>query len=89
MEIVDFQVSLERAVRQRGGIAAIHSDELVAEFPEQARSMRNPLAMRVGVSHKGRNRSPDQVGLAFERALRSAQSSDDASELTFAIDKTV
>lgn len=75
LEIVDFQVSLERAVRQRGDIAVIHSDELKSEFPEQARGMRNPLAIRVGVSHNGKAQEiglvPDLIfGIRFSDGSR-------------------
>ena len=60
LEIVDFQVALERAVRDRTDIRLIHSDELIAAFPAQTRSMRNPLALRVSVLH---NESPHDVGI--------------------------
>ncbi|MDA9473531.1 hypothetical protein XI03_03190 [Bradyrhizobium sp. CCBAU 65884] len=75
LEIVDFQVSLDRAVRQRDDISVIHSDELVSEFPERPRSMRNPLAMRVGVSHNGKAQEiglvPDLIfGIRFSDGSR-------------------
>ncbi len=60
LEIVDLQVALERAVRDRSDIRFIHSDELLATFPEQTRSMRNPLALQVSMSHNG---STHDVGL--------------------------
>jgi hypothetical protein len=60
LEIVEFQVALERAVRDRCDIRLIHSDELISVFPEQTRSMRNPLALRVSVSHDG---NVHEVGL--------------------------
>jgi hypothetical protein len=47
LEIADFQVALERAVRDRTDIRLIHSDELIAAFPEQTGSMHNPLSLRV------------------------------------------
>src|SRR5262245_49648691 len=47
LEIVDFQVAIERATQGRTDIRLIHSEELVAAFPVQTRSMRNPLALRV------------------------------------------
>jgi hypothetical protein len=53
LEIVEFQVALERAVRDRCDIRLINSDELISVFPEQTRSMRNPLALRVSVSREG------------------------------------
>jgi len=75
LEIVDFQVSLERAVRQRGDIAVIHPAELVSEFPEQTRRMRDPLSMRVGVPHNGKTQEvglvPDLVfGIRFSDGSR-------------------
>ena len=51
LEIVDFQVALERAVRDRTDIRLIYSDELITTFPEQTRKLRNPLAMRVSIAH--------------------------------------
>ncbi|MEY9470838.1 hypothetical protein ABH992_003237 [Bradyrhizobium yuanmingense] len=75
LEIVDFQVSIERALRLRGDIAAIHSDELVSEFPEPTRSKRNPLSMRIGVSSAGKTQEiglvPDLVfGIRFPDGSR-------------------
>lgn len=60
LEIIDFQVALERTVRKRTDIRLIHSDELIAAFPEQTRRMRNPLAMRVGVLQNGKK---EEIGL--------------------------
>lgn len=53
LEIVDFQVALERAVRDRTDVRLIHADELIAAFPERTRAMRNPHAMRATVSRDG------------------------------------
>jgi len=60
LEIVDFQVALERAVRDHTDIRLIHSDELIAAFPEQTRSMRNPLALQVSILH---NENTHAIGL--------------------------
>lgn len=60
LEIIDFQVALERAVRMRRDIGLIQSDELISAFPEQTRRMRNPLAMRVSVSRGEKNQ---EIGL--------------------------
>jgi hypothetical protein len=60
LEIVDFYVALELATRSRRDIRLIHSNELIAEFPEQTRAMRNPLAWRVNVSANGKS---EEVGL--------------------------
>ncbi|MCS3476100.1 DNA-binding Lrp family transcriptional regulator [Bradyrhizobium elkanii] len=70
LEIIDFQVALECAVRKRTDIRLIHSDELIAAFPEQTRAMRNPLAMRVGIVQNGKTLEigliPDLiVGIGF------------------------
>jgi DNA-binding Lrp family transcriptional regulator len=75
LEIVDFQVALERAVRDRSDIRFIPSDELIAAFPAQTRSMRNPLALRVSVLHNGSTHDigliPDLVfGLKFADGSR-------------------
>jgi hypothetical protein len=66
LEIVDFQVALERAVRDRIDIRLIHSDELIAAFPEQTRIMRNPVALRVSVSHNG---NTHEIGLVPDLAF--------------------
>lgn len=70
LEIVDFYVSLQLAAQNRSDIRLIHSDELIAAFPEQTRAMRNPLAMRVTVSRDGKAHEvgliPDLIfGIAF------------------------
>ncbi|MGY3695026.1 hypothetical protein ACVIGA_005106 [Bradyrhizobium sp. USDA 3240] len=75
LEIVDFQVPLERAVRDRCDIRLIRSDELIAAFPEQIRGVRNPLAMRTCVSHSGSGHDigliPDLIfGLGFQYGSR-------------------
>jgi hypothetical protein len=75
LEIVDFQVALERAVRDRPDIRLIHSDELIAAFPEQTRSTGNPLALRVSISQNGNTHDigliPDLVfGLKFPDGSR-------------------
>lgn len=75
LEIVDFHVALERATRGRRDIRVIHPDELIAAFPERSRQSRNPLALRVSVSHEGAVHEigliPDLVfGLAFPDGSR-------------------
>ncbi|WP_439372687.1 replication-relaxation family protein [Bradyrhizobium sp. DASA03120] len=54
LEIVDFQVTLELAVRKRSDIDLIRSDELISAFPAQKHSARNPFTMRVDVFHNGK-----------------------------------
>jgi DNA-binding Lrp family transcriptional regulator len=75
LEIVDFQVALERAVRDRTNIGLLHSAELIAGFAEQTRSRRNPLALRVSISHNGGVHEiglvPDLIfGIAFSDGSR-------------------
>jgi DNA-binding Lrp family transcriptional regulator len=70
LEIVDFYVSLQRGVRHRTDIRLIDSDDLIAACPEQTRNCRNPLALRVDISHNGNVQEigliPDMIfGLSF------------------------
>lgn len=60
LEIIDFQVALERAVRMRRDIGLIQSDELISAFPERTRRIRNPLAMCVSVLH---GETTQEIGL--------------------------
>jgi DNA-binding Lrp family transcriptional regulator len=53
LEIVDFYIALQYAVRRRGDLRLIHPDEMVATFPDQTFSARDPFALRVQVSHQG------------------------------------
>jgi Replication-relaxation len=75
LEIVDFYVALQLAVRGRSDVRLIHSDELISAFPEQTRAMRDPLALRVSVSHNEKTHDigliPDLVfGLMFPNGTR-------------------
>ena len=75
LEVVDFQVALELVFRRRTDVRVIHSYELIAAFPEQTRIMRNPLLMRVCVSHNGDGQEigliPDLIfGIAFPDGSR-------------------
>jgi hypothetical protein len=56
LEVVDFQVALELVFRPRTDVRLIHSDELIAAFPDR----HNPLLMRVCVSH---HRDGQEIGL--------------------------
>jgi hypothetical protein len=47
LEVTDFYVSLQCAMRDRTDVQLIRPDELIATFPEQTRNARNPLSMRV------------------------------------------
>jgi hypothetical protein len=53
LEIMDFYVGLQIAVRSRDDVAVIHPYELVASFPDQGFSASNPFALRTRVSHRG------------------------------------
>ena len=54
LEIMDFYVALAtRRARSADDVRLIHPDELVAAFPDQSFSARNPFALRVKVSHHG------------------------------------
>src|SRR5258705_10263593 len=44
LEIMDFFVALQVAAKARADIRIIHSDELLAGFPEKTRAMRNPIS---------------------------------------------
>jgi hypothetical protein len=66
LEIMDFYVSLQRATHSRQDVCLIHPEELVAAFPEQSRSARNPLALRVSISHQG---TLHEIGLVPDLAF--------------------
>ena len=53
LEIMDFYVGLECATRARTDVQLIHSDELVATFPDQRVAARNPFTLRTTLSHRG------------------------------------
>jgi hypothetical protein len=53
LEIVDFQVAIDRATRDREGVQLMHADEIIVAMPDQPRLRRNPFALRTKVSHKG------------------------------------
>jgi hypothetical protein len=75
LEIMDFYVALQCATRTRNDVQLIHPDEIVAAFPDQSFSARNPFALRVRLPHKGAVREiglvPDLVfGLKFPDGSR-------------------
>jgi Replication-relaxation len=53
LEIVDFYVALQTATARHADLRFIHPDELVAAFPDQSFSQRNPFALRAKLSHQG------------------------------------
>jgi Replication-relaxation len=60
LEVVDFYVALQLAMRDRADIRLIDFDELIAAFPEQTRTKQNPVTLRVSLSHAG---NADEIGL--------------------------
>jgi DNA-binding Lrp family transcriptional regulator len=73
--IMDFYVALECATRARSDVTLIRPDEIVANFPEPARAERNPLRLKVRMSHKGKAQDfglvPDLLfGLRFPDGSR-------------------
>ena len=75
LEIVDFYVALQRATARHADLRLIHPDEIVASFPDQRFSERNPFALRVRLSHQGAVQEvaviPDLVfGLRFTDGSR-------------------
>ena len=53
LEIVDFSVALQVATGARRDVQFIHPSDIIAAFPEQTRAARNPLSLRVKLSHQG------------------------------------
>jgi hypothetical protein len=75
LEVVEFSVTLELAVRRRRDIRLIKSDELISNLPNQTRTRRNPLLLRATVSHGGAAQEigivPDLVfGIGFGDGTR-------------------
>jgi DNA-binding Lrp family transcriptional regulator len=75
LEVMDFYVSLQTAIQGRSDVQLIHADEIVASFPDQQFSLRNPFALSVRVSHHGAMHEiglvPDLVfGLKFPDGSR-------------------
>src|SRR5262249_13578670 len=53
LEIVDLHVALDQATRSRNDLKLIHSDDIIAGMPERPNGSRNPLALRVRLTHQG------------------------------------
>jgi hypothetical protein len=76
IEIVNFQVALQRAVAQRGDVRLISADDMnSAASRQQMPASRGPFALRAKLSHRGRVREisvvPDIVfGLQFAAGAR-------------------
>jgi hypothetical protein len=75
LEIANFQVSLERAVRNHPDIRLLQPEELIATTRQPARVGRDAFTLRGPVTHRGATREsgvvPDLVfGLAFSDGTR-------------------
>ena len=66
LEIVDFYVALQLAIRARTDVALIHPHELVAAFPKPATAPRDPFALRVQVADDG---AAHNIGLVPDLAF--------------------
>jgi Replication-relaxation len=66
LEIMDFYIALQCAMRDRVDACLIHPDELVAAFPDQSFSPSNPFALRVKTSIKG---VQQEIGLVPDLAF--------------------
>jgi hypothetical protein len=53
LEIMDFYVGLQCAAQAHADVHLIHPDELVAAFPDQRVSARNPFTLRAALTHRG------------------------------------
>ena len=53
IEVMDFYVALECAMRQREDLALLHPADLVAAFPNQSFAPSNPFALHVSLTHEG------------------------------------
>lgn len=54
LEVTDFYVALQCATRNRTDVALIHPEEITAAFPETTHAEKNPLKLKVKMSHKGK-----------------------------------
>jgi hypothetical protein len=60
LEIAEFYVALELAVRRNRDIRLTHSEELILGFPEATRRKPNPLALRATFAHES---GPHEIGI--------------------------
>jgi Replication-relaxation len=75
LEIMDFQVALEIAVRDRADVTLIRTDELAAAMPQAVTDGKHPFSMPAVVAHGGKKYTvsvtPDFVfGLRFRDGSR-------------------
>jgi hypothetical protein len=53
LEVVDFYVALEIAARERSDLRLLPLDELIAAFPHETRTARNPVSLQATISQCG------------------------------------
>lgn len=53
IEVMDFYVALECAMRERDDLTLLYPADLVAAFPDQSFAPNNPFALRVSLTHEG------------------------------------
>jgi DNA-binding Lrp family transcriptional regulator len=75
LEIADFHAALKRAANARHDLQIIDPAEIIASSPGETQAVRNPLAMRVRLAHRGVMHDigliPDFVfGLRFQDGSR-------------------
>jgi hypothetical protein len=75
LEVMDFYVGLQLALRDQPGITLLDADELVRAFPDQRFNAANPFSLRARISHHGAwydiGVVPDLVfGLKFDDGSR-------------------
>jgi hypothetical protein len=75
IEIVEFQVALERAIRERSDVQLLHPRDILAAAPTSTRDARSPFRLRARISQQGQTREvgviPDFVfGLKFPDGSR-------------------
>jgi Replication-relaxation len=60
LESVEFLIALQLATARRRDVQFIHPYDIIADFPKHTRSARNPLSLRVSLSHHG---TTHEIGL--------------------------
>jgi Replication-relaxation len=53
LEIMDFYVSLQCAVRKRTDVQVMHASEIASTLPAMVAAARNPFGLNVSVAHQG------------------------------------
>jgi hypothetical protein len=84
LEIADFFVRLQCAARARADVQLVHLAELVAAFPDQRVTARNPFTPRVKLSHWGVTR---EVGIVPDFAFGLTLQGGSRRHFTVEIDR--